>query len=124
MARGVVLVLLSCPLFAQFSHFTATDDGRQMYFVSTLQLAGDPPGVAGSRIFRLTGNALEPFAGSGDSAASGAYDPQAARDGPTVGLTRNGNREPELLLAGAELEGSEFNGDVLAREMDLFDGFE
>ena len=103
MARGLVLVLLSCPLFAQFSHFTATDDGRQMYFVSTLQLAGDPPGVAGSRIFRLTGNVLEPFAGSGDSAASGAYDPQASGDGQTVGLTRNGNAE--LLGPGATVLG-------------------
>ena len=103
MARGLVLLLLSCPLFAQFSHFTATDDGRQLYFISTLQLAGDPPGVAGSRIFRLTGNILEPFAGSGDSAASSAYDPQVSGDGQTVGLTRNGNAE--LLGVGVTVLG-------------------
>src|ERR1019366_834252 len=103
MARGLVLILLSCPLFAQFSFFVATDDGRQMYFTSSLPLAGDPPGVAGSRIFRLTGNALEPFAGSGDSAASGAYNPQVSGDGQTVGLTRNGNAE--LLGVGVNVPG-------------------
>src|ERR1017187_8832795 len=53
----------------------------------------DPPGVAGTRIFRVTGNLLESFAGSGDSVASGAYDPQVSGDGHTVGLTRNGNGE-------------------------------
>jgi hypothetical protein len=63
MPRGLVLLLLSCPLFAQFSHFTATDDGRQLYFISTLQLAGDPPGVGGSRIFRLTRMPAGPFSG-------------------------------------------------------------
>ncbi len=103
MARGLVLILLSCPLFAQFSQFAATDDGRQMYFTSTLQLAGDPPGVAGSRIFRVTGNLLESFAGSGDSVASGAYDPQVSGDGQTVGLTRNGNGE--LLGVGSAVLG-------------------
>lgn len=103
MARGLVLILLSCPLFAQFSFFVATDDGRQMYFTSSLPLAGDPPGVPGSRIFRLTGNVLQPFAGSLDSAASGAYNPQVSGDGQIVGLTRNGNAE--LLGAGVNVLG-------------------
>lgn len=103
MSRTLVLILLSCPLFAQFSHFAATDDGRQMYFTSTLQLAGDPPGIAGSRIFRITGDSLEPFAGSGVSLSSGAYDPQVSGDGQTVGLTRNGSGE--LLGAGATVLG-------------------
>ena len=103
MARGLVLILLSCPLFAQFSQFAATDDGRQIYFTSTLQLAGDPTGVAGNRIFRVTGNGLEAFAGSGDSVSSGAYDPQVSGDGQTVGLTRNGNGE--LLGVGAAVLG-------------------
>src|ERR1017187_9730264 len=103
MARGLVLILLSCPLFAQFSFFVATDDGRQLYFTSSLPLAGDPPGVAGSRIFRVTGNVLEPFAGSLDSAASAAYNPQVSGDGQTVGLTRNGNAE--LLGVGVNVLG-------------------
>src|ERR1017187_6989979 len=111
MARGLVLILLSCPLFAQFSFFVATDDGRQLYFASSLPLAGDPPGVAGSRIFRVTGDLLVPFAGSLDSAASGAYNPQVSGDGQTVGLTRNGNAE--LLSLGLMSVGSSVLGPGL-----------
>src|ERR1039458_1338429 len=90
MARGLVLILLSCPLFAQFSHFAATDDGRQMYFTSTLQLAGDPPGVAGSRIFRVTGNLLASFAGR-----PGRYQglaPAYAERGRALGCAQSANR--------------------------------
>ena len=35
-----------------------------------------------------------------------------------------GLREPKLLMVGTELHGSEFDGDVLAREADLVDGLE
>ena len=105
----LVLLLLARPLFAQFSEFAATDDGRQMYFTSTLPLAGDPPGVGEFRIFRIAENGLEPFAASRLAVAQfggGATGAQVSGDGKTVGLSRDGNGE--LLGAGATVLGPGF----------------
>jgi len=107
MARSLALILLSGPLLAQFSHFAATDDGRQIYFTSTLPLAGDPPGFGESKIFRIGESGLELFATSTLPATlnsrAGATAPQVSGDGQTVGLTRDGNGE--LLGVGATVLG-------------------
>jgi uncharacterized protein (TIGR03437 family) len=106
MTRSLVLTLLWTPLFAQFSQFAATDDGRQFYFTSSLPLAGDPTSFGEARIFRVAENGLEPFATSllpATQSSGGATSPQVSGDGQTVGLTRDGNGE--LLGAGAAVLG-------------------
>jgi uncharacterized protein (TIGR03437 family) len=106
MARSLLLIFLFWPLYAQFSQFSATDDGRRVYFTSTLQLADDSPGFGESRIFVLDENGVALFAASGRPSlqtSSGASAPQVSSDGKTVGLTRDGIGE--LVGAGATVLG-------------------
>lgn len=91
-----VLLLAGTPLFAQFSQFVATDDGKQVYFTSPLVLYSSPASQnAESRLYRIgldgvflvaqRPQASTPvwFSGSGD----GVSDPQVSGDGSLVGFT-------------------------------------
>jgi len=99
MNRAWLLVLLSplC-LFAQFSEIAVTDDGRQVYFSSTLRLKGQLPARSEYRIYRYTeAGGIELFAERGDLAyrfgggsSDGARMPQVSGDGQTVALTLQG----------------------------------
>ncbi|MDQ6708566.1 MAG: hypothetical protein M3Z85_21615 [Acidobacteriota bacterium] len=99
MNRLVTLILL-CPLLvlAQFSELAASDNGRHLYFSSTLKLKGQTPDRAEYRIYRVTETGgIELFAERGDLAfkfgggsGDGARTPQISGDGQTVGLTLEG----------------------------------
>ena len=53
--RGILVLLLtfSFPLWSQFSELAATDDGRQLYFSSTLTFADMPPSRGEWRLYRV-----------------------------------------------------------------------
>ncbi len=104
MKSGLFVFFISCPLLAQFSQLAATDDGQQVYFVSTLPLATEPPNYALPEIYRIAGNGVELFAASNFSSGSGsASSPQLSGNGRVVGITRDGNGE--LLGGGAAVLG-------------------
>jgi len=57
MLRGLLLIA-TFPLFAQFSGLAVTDDGSQLYFSSSLQLAGTTDENTYSKIFRYDGTGI------------------------------------------------------------------
>ncbi|MGI8988091.1 MAG: hypothetical protein ACR2I2_00740 [Bryobacteraceae bacterium] len=97
---GIPIVMAISPLLAlaQFGELAASDNGRHLYFSSTLKLKGQMPDHGEYRIYRVveTGG-IELFAERGDLAykngggsSDGARNPQVSGDGQTVGLTLEG----------------------------------
>jgi uncharacterized protein (TIGR03437 family) len=92
--RLCALLLAGLPVAAQFAELASTDDGRQLYFSSTLQLAGKVPDRGESRIYRVAEEGISLFAERGPlgslnsfSSGFGARSPRVSGDGQTVGLT-------------------------------------
>src|SRR5260221_1825922 len=95
--RGILVLLLmfSFPLWSQFSELAATDDGRQLYFSSTLTFADMPPSRGEWRVYRVGPEGIQLFAERGPivpaqavvMANGGARTPQVSGDGLTVGFT-------------------------------------
>jgi uncharacterized protein (TIGR03437 family) len=92
--RLCALLLVGLPATAQFAELASTDDGRQLYFSSTLQLAGKVPDRGESRIYRVAEDGISLFAERGllaspnsFSSGFGARSPRVSGDGQTVGLT-------------------------------------
>lgn len=97
MRSCIILILLSSPVFAQFSEFAATDDGRQLYFTTTLQFAGSPTSFPESRIYRIGDSGIALFVERGSLAATGTFasgfgarTPRVSGDGSTIGYVLNG----------------------------------
>ncbi|HYL74970.1 MAG TPA: hypothetical protein VEU96_12240 [Bryobacteraceae bacterium] len=97
MRSGTILILLCSPAFSQFAEFATTDDGRQLYFTSTLQFAGSPTGFAESRIYRIDDSGLALFVERGSLAVSGTFasgfgarTPRVSGDGNTIGYVLSG----------------------------------
>jgi len=92
-----ILLLLSSPVFAQFAEFATTQDGRQLYFTTTLQFAGSPAGYPESRIYRIDDSGIALFVERGSLAATctfssgfGARTPRVSGDGSAIGYVLNG----------------------------------
>jgi uncharacterized protein (TIGR03437 family) len=92
--RLCALLLAGLPLAAQFAELASTDDGRQLYFSSTLQFAGKVADRGETRIYRVAEDGISLFAERGPlgslnsfSSGFGARSPQVSGDGQTVGLT-------------------------------------
>src|SRR5712692_9120606 len=84
-----------------FLELASTDDGRQLYFSSTLRLGAAAPGRREFRIYRTAASGVELFAERGAlastnsfSSADGAVNAQVSGDGQTVGLTLQNVCEP------------------------------
>ena len=97
MRSCIILILLSSPVFAQFAEFATTDDGRQLYFTSTLQFAGSPAGYPESRIYRIDDSGIALFAERGSLAAAGTFSsgfgartPRVSGDGSAIGYVLSG----------------------------------
>jgi uncharacterized protein (TIGR03437 family) len=88
------------PIWAQFSELQATVNGGQLYFTSTLQFAGSPPGAGQPRIYRIAETGLELFE---DASSSGA---QVSADGRTVGFVKDSVAQLRGLRAQALGPGS------------------
>ena len=88
MRTCLIFAWFSIRLCAQFAELASTDDGRQMYFTSTLQFSGGAPSSGEPRVYRIAESGLiELF----DSRA--ARSPQVSGDGRTVGLAIGGSGE-------------------------------
>lgn len=90
---GMFLPLAAASLYAQFSQFTTTDDGKQVYFISPLTLhsnAGAPPA---NRLYRIGPEGVSLFAEAPPSFSfllgsnSGIRGPQVSGDGSLIGFT-------------------------------------
>lgn len=117
--RLLLVLLLAVPihLSAQFRELAATDDGRHLYFSSTLIFPGMPVGYfPESRIYRVTPEGTEVFAERGTlaptgqaSSGDGARMPQVSSDGQIVGFTLQGICEQQnpcvYVQARAEVRG-------------------
>ena len=97
MRSCIILILLCSPVFSQFSDFATTDDGRELYFTTTLQLAGSLTSFPESRIYRIDGSGLALFSERGSLAAAGTFSsgfgagmPRVSSDGNTIGYVLNG----------------------------------
>jgi hypothetical protein len=123
--RALVL-LAATPLFAQFSQLVATDDGKQVYFISPLILYSGTVTGTQNRLYRIGPDGVflvaeappgvrSPFASFASS--DGVSGPQVSGDGSLVGFTID-NFCPApcsaVIPAEAELQG--------ARTMDLGPG--
>ncbi len=94
----VLLLAVAINLSAQFRELAATDDGRHLYFSSTLMF----PGMAiaffpEARIYRVTPQGIEVFAERGALvptgravSGDGARMPQVSSNGQIVGFTLQG----------------------------------
>jgi uncharacterized protein (TIGR03437 family) len=93
----IILIALCSPAFSQFAEFATTDDGRQLYFTTTLQFAGSPVGYPESRIYRIDDSGIALFAERGSLAATGTFSsgfgartPRVSGDGSAIGYVLNG----------------------------------
>lgn len=95
---GMLLLLLSVPATAQFAQLSATDDGKQLYFTSQLQLqdvtSASVSPFPEARLYSWGSNGVTLFAERGALASphvggssSGVQFPQATGDGSLVGFT-------------------------------------
>jgi uncharacterized protein (TIGR03437 family) len=73
MPRAIFLFLPIVPLFAQFRGLSTTNDGSQLYFSSSLQLAGAPQENSYGKIFRYDSAGLHFVAQVDRVAVTGAY---------------------------------------------------
>lgn len=86
-----MFVLVSLSLRAQFAELASTDDGRQVYFTSTLPFSGAAPSLPEPRVYRIAESGLELFAAG--------RAPQVSGDGRTVGLSAGNGGELRGLRA-------------------------
>ncbi len=94
----ILMIVFPLLLLAQFSELASSDNGRHLYFSSTLRFKGQIPERGEYRIYRVTETGgIELFAERGDLAykfgggsGDGARTPQVSGDGQTVGLTLEG----------------------------------
>lgn len=92
-SRTGLLLLAATPLLAQFSQLAATDDGKQLYFISPLVLySSSPSQSAEPRLYRIGPDGVSqiafvrnPF--SGFSSGEGVSNPQVSGDGSLIGYT-------------------------------------
>jgi hypothetical protein len=94
---SIILIAFCCPLLAQFAEFATTDDGRALYFSTTLQFAGAATSNPESRIYRIDDSGLTLFAERGSLAVTGTFassygarTPRVSGDGSTIGYTLSG----------------------------------
>ena len=92
MRSSFVLILLCSPLLAQFRDFSSTDDGRQLYFTTTLQQGSPPASLPEYRIFRSDSSGIALAVERGPLAAPntfssgfGARSPRVSGDGTVLG---------------------------------------
>ncbi len=94
----LTIAAIAGPAWAQFADLATTDDGRDLYFATTLTL-GEPAITtrAELRIYRIGPDGLAVFAARGSLAPAqsfgsgdGAALPQVSGDGKTVGFTLRG----------------------------------
>ncbi|MCW5982485.1 MAG: hypothetical protein KIT09_30645 [Bryobacteraceae bacterium] len=109
MSRFLVPFILFIPVFffipalGQYVELASTDDGHQLYFSSTLRLAGARPDHGEFRIYRVTETgSIELFAergalapGTSFASGDGARAPQVSGDGQTVGFSLPGACAPQ-----------------------------
>jgi uncharacterized protein (TIGR03437 family) len=94
--EAVLVAALTLPAIAQFSHLSATDDGKQLYFTSHLVLKGrELPTAEQSRLYRLGPDEIVMFAEVGSFGAPGRFVntvrmAYVSGDGRSVGVTVQG----------------------------------
>ncbi len=89
MSLRALLLLAATPLYAQFSQFAATDDGSQVYFISSLAFDNLPAAPSGSSmLYRIGPDGVSYVAGIGYTSISG---PQVSGDGSVTGFTYVGD---------------------------------
>ncbi len=104
---------LTAPAIAQFSHLSATDDGKYLYFTSQLVLkSSGTPTAAQSRLYRLGPDGIVMFAEAGAFGPPGRFSntvraASVSGDGRVVGVTVQGpcsDAQPcgKLMVQGAE----------------------
>lgn len=93
---SLFLLALAPPVHGQFSQLAATDDGKQLYFVSQLLLRGSHSDLPGpeTRLYHSTSNGVSLFAERGalapqfgSSSNDGVRFPQVTGDGSTIGFS-------------------------------------
>ena len=89
--------ILTFAVYGQFGELATTDDGAQLYFTSTLKLAGMAADRGEYRLYRVAEDGISLFAERGDlapansfSSSDGARAPQVSSDGRIVGFTLTG----------------------------------
>ena len=94
--EAVLIAGLTLPAIAQFSHLSATDDGKYLYFTSHLVLKGRGfPTAAQSRLYRVGPDEITMFAEVGSFGAQGRFVntvrmAYVSGDGRSVGVTVQG----------------------------------
>jgi uncharacterized protein (TIGR03437 family) len=93
---GMLLFAAAIPALAQFSQLAATDDGKQLYFISQLLLKGAAESGVETRLYRYGSDGVTLFAERGSlapqnasSSSDGVSNPQVSGDGSAIGFTLN-----------------------------------
>jgi hypothetical protein len=81
---GVLTLLTATPAFAQYSQLAATDDGKQLYFISKQVLKGKQQGDNEPRLYRATSEGVTLFAERGDLAAEGSRYTGVGVESPSI----------------------------------------
>jgi uncharacterized protein (TIGR03437 family) len=91
---SALVFLFVTAVYGQFGELATTDDGRQVYFTSTLKLPGMAPDFGEYRVYRAAEDGISLFAERGAltsensfGSSDGARSPQVSSDGRTVGFT-------------------------------------
>ena len=83
---SMLMLLIVGPLTAQFSQLTMTDDGKQIYFTSSLLLKSSPGqgGISQGRLYRLAADGVSVAAERGNMAPPSAFMTEIGLEYPQV----------------------------------------